>query len=307
MYISLIPKIENPVNLTQFRPISLCNVSYKILAKLVVNRIRSFMCQLISEEQTSFVPGRQIIDNIIIMQEVMHSVRIQHSSIGSFIIKVDLEKAYDRLSWYFICDNLVAANFPSNLVCLIMDFVCTIHFNVLWEGRPSTEFYPFRGIRQGDLLSPYIFSLCTERLSRIIKDAMQAGEWKPICLGANGLPLSHIFFTDDLILFGESSKNQIDVMLYCLNKFCDAFEAKFSPSKTKLYFSKNTNLPTAEEICRISGFEKVSNIGKYPKTPILDGHIKRKVFAPLIDNMKQKLSSWCASKLSLVGRVTLIQ
>lgn len=113
--LALIPKVAHPETVKQFRHISLCNVTYKIIAKvIVINRLKPIMEQLVSHEQSSFVPGRQISDNIIIYQEVLHSIRTRSSGKKIMVIKIDLEKAYDRLRWSFIQDTLLAAGFNQN-------------------------------------------------------------------------------------------------------------------------------------------------------------------------------------------------
>lgn len=99
--ISLIPKIPKPSLFCHLRPISLCNVSYKIINKVIANRLKPLMPLLIHPSQTSFVAGRNIHDNIIVAQEILHSMRNKKGKTGWMAIKIDLEKAYDRLSWSF--------------------------------------------------------------------------------------------------------------------------------------------------------------------------------------------------------------
>ena len=94
----LIPKVEHPTSLSMFRPISLCTVAYKTVTKIIANRLQALLPDLIGPHQTSFVPGRQIIDNIVVAQEVVHSMRKKIRKKGLMTIKVDLEKAYDRLN-----------------------------------------------------------------------------------------------------------------------------------------------------------------------------------------------------------------
>lgn len=79
-----------------------------------------------------------------------------------------------------------------------------------------------------------------ERVAHIIKDSVNRGDWKPLVFGKSDTKLSHISFADDMVLFGESSINQIEAMKRCLNLFCEAFRAKVSVQKTKILFSKNT-------------------------------------------------------------------
>lgn len=104
--ISLIPKVPNPESVKQLRPIGLCNVIYKLTTKVMANRLRAASSKLIGMHQASFVPGRLISDNILVYQEVLHSMKSKKGSTCWMVVKVDLEKAYDRLSWNFIDDTL---------------------------------------------------------------------------------------------------------------------------------------------------------------------------------------------------------
>lgn len=103
----------------QFRLIALCNVIYKILTKVLSNRMQSFLPALINKTQCSFVPGRHMVDNAIILQEVIHSMAHHKGSKGYMIIKLDLEKAYDRLEWSFIKRSLHELHLPEHLVEVI--------------------------------------------------------------------------------------------------------------------------------------------------------------------------------------------
>ncbi|KAK2417537.1 hypothetical protein QL285_039825 [Trifolium repens] len=100
--ICLILKVDKPGAVNQFRPISLCNVSYKIITKIMVNRLKKIILQVVSPFQTGSVPGRNITENIVIAQEMLHTMTRMRSRVGFFVIKVDLSKAYDRLNWDFI-------------------------------------------------------------------------------------------------------------------------------------------------------------------------------------------------------------
>ncbi|CAN1148757.1 Transposon TX1 uncharacterized 149 kDa protein [Linum perenne] len=199
--IVLIPKIPKPEVISQFRPISLCNVSYKAVTKCIADRLRKHMNKLIGANQTSFVPGRQISENIIILQEVIHTMRTQTGKAGSMVIKLDLAKAYDRLEWSFVEETLSLANFPRSLVSLIIACISTASTQISWNGSLTPSFKPGRGLRQGCPLSPFLFTLCIERLSILINKSVCDNGWKPIRLNKDGLALSHIFFADDLVLF----------------------------------------------------------------------------------------------------------
>ena len=214
-FLVLIPKIENAQSVTQLRPIGLCNVAYKVITKAIVHRIKPVLGKLIAPTQSSFVPGRQISDNIIIVQEMLHSMRKKKGSQGCMAIKIDLEKAYDRLRWPFIREMLLEARLPQKMIDVILNCVSLSSFSVLWNGDKTEAFTPSRGVRQGDPLSPYLFVLCMERLNHLIEDSVNKGDWKPIRACRGGPPIASLFFADDLILFGEASLSQARTIKNC--------------------------------------------------------------------------------------------
>uniref|UniRef100_A0A2N9IZP5 C2H2-type domain-containing protein n=1 Tax=Fagus sylvatica TaxID=28930 RepID=A0A2N9IZP5_FAGSY len=182
--ISLIPKCLGPETLSQFRPISLCNTVYKIVTKIIVSRLRPIrQGNLVSPFQAAFVPGRRGLDNVVIAQELIHSIHRKKGRLGrlgQLILKLDLEKAYDRLEWDFIREVLTFFKFPPPFVDLVLDCVSTSSFSILVNGGQLENFKPSRGIRQGDPLSPYLFILCLEYLSLKILEACDNNSWKAI-------------------------------------------------------------------------------------------------------------------------------
>lgn len=155
----LITKLDNSEFISQFRPIAVCNVSYKCLTKIIVNRLKPLLNSIISLVQVSFVPGRNIQDNIIVAQEMVHSMKRMRGNKSFKSIKIDLEKAYDRLSWSFIQECLEALNLPNPFVTIIVACINSTSFRVLWNGDKWEEFFPIRGIRQGDPLSLHFCNL----------------------------------------------------------------------------------------------------------------------------------------------------
>lgn len=114
------------------------------------------------------MPGRKGVDNVVIAQEIIHTINRKKGKVGYMVVKIDLEKAYDRLEWSFICEVLYAANFPSNLIQLIMSCVSSATTLILFNGGALEPFLPSSGICQEDPLSPYLFILCMEVLGKII-------------------------------------------------------------------------------------------------------------------------------------------
>ena len=198
-FLVLIPKSEVPSRPNQFRSIGLCNIVYKLVTKVIVNRLKPILPQLISPTQCSFVPRRQITDNVIIVQEMLHSMRAKQGKRGYMMVKIDFEKAYDRLRWKFIRESLMKLRLPQIMVEVVMQCIESARLSILWNGEPMEAFRPTRGIRQGDPLSPYIYVICMERLSHLIEREVSLGAWKPIRASRNGPAISHLAFADDLI------------------------------------------------------------------------------------------------------------
>lgn len=220
-------------------------------------------------------------------------------------IKVDLEKAFDKLSWSFIQDTLEDLGLPSRIISLIMHCISTPSMQILWKGRPTESFCPSRGIRQGDPLSPYIFILCMERLSQAITKEVRNGNWEAIKLGHRGSPISHLFFADDLFLFSGTSQNQLALIKRMLDDFCDASGQVISQSKTRMFFSKNITKREADRIGETLPFQRSHNLGNYLGVPLLHDRVTKDTYGYLIDKVQRRLASWKASSLSLAGRMTL--
>ena len=157
------------------------------------------------------------------------------------LLKLDLEKAFDRIRWDFLEDTLQAAGFPDTCVGWIMQCVTGPSMSLLWNGEMTDSFKPLRGLRQGDPLSPYLFFLCMERLCHLIDRAVVENNWKPIRLSQGGPLLSHILFADNLIVFAEASVAQIRVIRGVLERFCIASGQKVNLEKSKIFFSLNVS------------------------------------------------------------------
>ena len=149
---------------------------YKVATKIIVGRIRPLLVGLVSPLQTAFIPGRKGVDNAIIFQELIHSMSKKKGKEGVMAIKIDLEKAYDHLEWSFIRDILTLFKFPNQLISLIMSCVSSSSISILLNGRALDPFQLSRGIRQGDLLSPYLFILCMEVLGVLILEKCEANQ-----------------------------------------------------------------------------------------------------------------------------------
>ena len=147
-----------------YKPISLCNIVYKIVTKVIVARLRPYLDKLISPLQVAFVPGRKGTDNVIIAQEVIHSINKKKGKVGYMALKIDLEKVYNKLELSFIKDMLIRINLLVDLVDIIMSCVLTVFTFIMVNEDALESIYSSRGIRQGDPLSLYLFILWMDYL-----------------------------------------------------------------------------------------------------------------------------------------------
>lgn len=250
-FLTLIPKEEGVDSPSLFCPISLCNVIYKITSKIIANRIKPLLPDLISEEQSGFVAGRQILDGILLVNEVAHSLRTTKKP--RMLIKLDLAKAFDKINWEFIKAILTAFGFGDNLIQWIMGMISSSFFSILINGTPSKCFSPTRGIRQGDPLSPFIFVLAAEGLGRLIKQRILTGRLKGLNLHWGSETQSHQQFVDDTMLMAHPAVQEAKELKSTLSLFAEASGVEANPGKSSIYFF-NTLQITQRNITRILGF-----------------------------------------------------
>ena len=227
--------------------------------------------------------------------------------VGNMVIKIDLEKAYDRLEWSFIWDVLQAANFPSDMVQLIISCVSSSTSSILINGGFLDPFLPSRGIPQGDPLSPYLFILCMEVLGRIIEDKCSQKVWNPLKASSNGPTFSHLFFADELLLFVRANEENCGSVREAIEEFCLLSGQRVNFSKSKVFFSPNVDQGKRETFSNILGFRSTPNLGSYLGFPLRHVGSSNQDLNFVLSRVEQKLAGWKANLLSFAGRKVLVQ
>jgi hypothetical protein len=159
--------------LEDYRPISCCNVTYKLITKIIACRLRPILSKVIGDEQFGFLQNRQIHDAVALAQESLHSVKKKKLKVSFF--KLDLSKAYDRVNWTFLRLVLIQLGMNLKVVNWIMGSLNSASFAVLMNDAPSRFFRASRGLHQGCPLSPFMFLIIAETLSRLLKEARNEG------------------------------------------------------------------------------------------------------------------------------------
>ncbi|CAL5358449.1 unnamed protein product [Camellia sinensis] len=302
-FIALIPKNENPSSLAEYRPISLIGSFYKILAKVLSNRMKTVMPRIISVTQSAFIGGRNILDGILIANEVVHGWKKDRGK--GVILKLDFEKAYDSVNWGFLFSMLANFGFGAKWVSWIKECVTSASISILVNGSPTSEFKPQRGLRQGDPLSPFLFNVVAEGLNILLERAKQLGLIKGAVVGSD-LRITHLQFADDTILFCEAEWEEI----LNIKRILRCFEI-MSGLQINYHKSVVCGVGISSTLCQ----EFASKLHciyqnlplKYLGMPLGANPSRKLTWQPVIEKFKLKLASWKRRFLSFAGRLTLIK
>ncbi|XP_060968349.1 uncharacterized protein LOC133035923 [Cannabis sativa] len=248
----LIPKKKNPEQMSELRPISLCNVIAKVITKVLANRMKGLLSEVISKHQSAFIPGRLITDNIMVSFEILHYLqRKQVGKDGFMALKLDLSKAYDRVDWHFLCAMLARLGFADKWIRLIFGCLSSVQYQIVSSGRTMGPIVPSRGLRYGDPISPYLFLVCVEAFPALTRK-FEERKWLHGCKVANGAPsVSHMLFADDSFLYCKATNGEMNRVLQLLRMFAIATGQRVNFGKSSSFFRTNTSVDLRRAICDI--------------------------------------------------------
>nr|GEW98655.1 RNA-directed DNA polymerase, eukaryota [Tanacetum cinerariifolium] len=259
------------------RPICLVGSLYKIIAKILANRLVGVLNSIVNEVQSAFISDRQILDGPFILNEVLQWCKSKHKQ--ALIFKVDFEKAYDSVKWDFLDDVLNKFGFGNKWCKSIQCCLRSSRGSILVNGSPTEEFQFGKGLKQGDPLSPLLFIMVMESLHISFQLIVDAGRFHDIKMGGGLVNLSHMFYSDDVVFIGQWCESNITTPVHVLECFHKASRLRI-----------NMLLKTP-----------FSYLGS-----IVGGSMhRRQYWIDIVDKVKKRLSKWKLQSLSIEGRLTL--
>ncbi|KAH9784956.1 reverse transcriptase domain-containing protein [Citrus sinensis] len=306
-HIALVPKVKQPRKVTDFQPISLCNVIYRIIAKAIANRLKHHLHNIISPSQSAFIPNRLITDNIIIGYECLHKIRhCKGKKSGLVALKLDISKAYDRVEWLFLEHVMLKLGFARTWVNLIMRCITTSSFSIIINGIAKGIIQPQRGLRQGCPLSPYLFLMCAEAFSNLL----QRAEEKSLIHGlkfSKDIIISHLLFADDSLIFTKASEADCLHLKRIFEAYAAASGQLFNYDKSSMFFSGNTSSGAIAAIKNIFQLNVVSRHEKYLGPPSMIGRKRSGFFNDIKLRVSSKITNWQHKFFSCGGKEVLIK
>ncbi|KAM6595903.1 hypothetical protein CsatA_006427 [Cannabis sativa] len=305
--IVLVPKKDCPTGVNDYRPIALCNVAYKCISKILAMRLRNLLPCIISPAQTAFVKGRQIAENTAVAREIVHSMSKKRGKKGFMMIKLDMEKAYDKMSWSFILEVLRTMNFDDTFIKWVQVCIEVKRMGLLLNGTVQGSIFPTCGLRQGDPLSPALFIIAADVLSRLIMTKTEEGKIAGFKFTRNGPAITHLMFADDVILFGKASVKEAKNFLKCIEEYCAWSGQAVNYQKSTVHFTQGVPNRMADDVLNILGMKRMKSDSVYLGLPLFRSLRRSKDLQFLVEKVMQRIKGWKTRLLSKAGRACLIQ
>ncbi|KAJ9702452.1 hypothetical protein PVL29_004269 [Vitis rotundifolia] len=294
-FLVLIPKKSGAEDLGDFRPISLLGGLYKLLAKVLANRLKIVVGKVVSTSQNAFVRGRQILDASLIANE-------------GLICKLDIEKAYDSINWKFLLKVLQKMGFGPKWVGWMWSCLSSAKFSVLVNGVPAGFFPSTKGLREGDPLSLYLCVMGMEVLDVLIRRAVEGGFLSGCNIRGGSEPplnISHLFFADDTIIFCEARKDHLTHLSWILFWFEAASGLRINLAKSEII--PVGEVVEMEELAVELGCRVGSLPSQYLGLPLGAPNKAPYMWDGVEERVRRRLALWKRQYISKGGSVTLIK
>ncbi|KAJ9535488.1 hypothetical protein OSB04_un001387 [Centaurea solstitialis] len=300
----LLPKSTNATLVSDFRPIACCNVLYKCISKVIVERMKPYLDSIVSKTQSAFIPGRKITDNILMAHELVSGYQLDRGP-PRCAFKIDLRKAYDMVSWEYLLGMLNGLGFHPTLVKWIKEMITTPSFSIALNGESHGFFQGQRGIRQGDLLSPYLFTIVMEGFSMLFNQCIQEAAAFGYHHGCEVFGISHLCFADDLFVFTKGDVASVEVLKKTLDLFAKRSGLSPNLQKSDVFFG-NVAPDVQSAIIQCLPFRSGNFPIRYLGVPLSPVSLKMADYGVLVTKVKLRLQNWKTKFLSFGGRKQLI-
>lgn len=287
-----------------YRPIACCNVIYKVVSKILANRLKVILPRIILANQSAFVKGRLLMENVLLASEIVKDYH-KDSISPRCAMKLDISKAFDSVQWSFLLNCLAAMGFPSKFIHWIRLCVTSPSFSVQVNGDLAGYFQSTRGLRQGCSLSPYLFVLCMNVLSHKIDKAARDKKFG-LHPGCQSIALTHLCFADDLMVYVEGTKASVEGALLVFDEFAVWSGLSISLEKSTIYLA-GTAEGEKRRILTDFPFAEGELPVRYLGLPLLTQAMKKQDYLPLLEKIRGRISTWTSRFLSYAGRLQLLK
>lgn len=301
----LVPKTPEADSIAQFRPIALANYKFKIITKVLADRLAIIAPKIVSKQQRGFIKGRQISDCIGVASEAVNLLE-KRSFGGNIALKIDIKKAFDTMDWSFLLKVLHQFGFDPIFCNWVKVILESTKLSISVNGKSVGYFSCKRGVRQGDPWSPLLFCIAEDVLRRGISLLVQDKKLLPMASPRGFQAPSHVLYADDVLIFCRGTKKNLDNLMALFKLYSDALGHIISGEKSTFY-AGSINHTRLAALRRNLGFRAGHLPFMYLGVPIFKGKPRKANFIPITDKIKSKLASWKGSLLSIMGRVELVK
>lgn len=222
-------------------------------------------------------------------------------------IKLDLAKAYDRVEWGVLIHIMSMFGFRPKFRDLVLECISTTKFSILLNGSPFGYFSPGRGLRQGDPMSPALFTIFFDLMSRMLAKANEDGLISGVKISCLSPKVKHLMYADDLVVYSKATLDEAIEISRCLQTYCSWTSKEINWHKSTIHFSSNTAGPVRTAICQSMGIRECQHKERYLGHPLCDFHSKATIYRELLEKMENKISGWKKRALLMAGRTILIK
>jgi hypothetical protein len=276
---------------------------YKIIAKVLAARLAKVIGPLISKSQTAFLKGRQLVEGVVVVNEVIDYAK--KTGKECLILKVDFEKAYDSVDWKFLDYMLQRFGFGEKWRSWMRACVCGGNMSILVNGSPTGEVNIKRGLKQGDPLAPLLFLLVAEGLGSIMRRAVEVNRFKPFLVGRDHYPISILQYADDTLCIGEASIGN----LWALKAILRGFEMT-SGLKVNFFKSCLVGINISNDFLQMASDFLNCRIGvtpfKYLGLVVGGNPRALATWEPMLKTIRGRLGRWGNKYVSFGGRIVLV-